>query len=128
MKRQEQRMEHGLATLVAPPPFDPADAPDEAAILGGGRELRLSWGARRTTLQASVLRLKCRCAWCTRARIDGRFPENFDGVALTGAEPLGGYAVHLTFSDGHDRGIYPWTYLRTLAPETAPSSEPAQAA
>ncbi|MGY3606312.1 MULTISPECIES: gamma-butyrobetaine hydroxylase-like domain-containing protein [unclassified Bradyrhizobium] len=30
-------------------------------------------------------------------------------------EPIGNYALRLSFSDGHDRGIYPWSYLRKLA-------------
>lgn len=25
-----------------------------------------------------------------------------------------GYGVQLVFSDGHERGIYPWAYLRDL--------------
>ncbi|KAB0509498.1 DUF971 domain-containing protein [Pseudomonas moorei] len=28
-----------------------------------------------------------------------------------------GYGLQLIFSDGHDRGIYPWPYLAQLAPE-----------
>ncbi|MNN61889.1 hypothetical protein D3C81_1771500 [compost metagenome] len=27
---------------------------------------------------------------------------------------LQGYGVQLVFSDGHERGIYPWAYLREL--------------
>jgi DUF971 family protein len=26
-----------------------------------------------------------------------------------------GYGVQLVFDDGHERGIYPWSYLRELA-------------
>jgi DUF971 family protein len=29
--------------------------------------------------------------------------------------PVGHHAVPLVFSDGHDRGIYPWPYLAALA-------------
>nr|WP_234825174.1 gamma-butyrobetaine hydroxylase-like domain-containing protein [Cupriavidus necator] len=25
-----------------------------------------------------------------------------------------GYGVQIVFSDGHDRGIYPWRYLQAL--------------
>jgi DUF971 family protein len=28
-----------------------------------------------------------------------------------------GYGLQLIFSDGHDRGIFPWPYLAQLAPE-----------
>ena len=36
-------------------------------------------------------------------------------VAIIGAEPVGNYAVRLTFSDGHDTGLFTWRYLRELA-------------
>ena len=39
-------------------------------------------------------------------------------VQVTAAEPVGRYAVRLTFDDGHDSGIYSWDYLRALG-ETA---------
>ncbi len=32
-------------------------------------------------------------------------------VAITRIEPVGSYAVQLTFSDGHDTGIYSWELL-----------------
>ncbi|MDK1493921.1 gamma-butyrobetaine hydroxylase-like domain-containing protein [Sinorhizobium sp. 7-81] len=36
-------------------------------------------------------------------------------MTITSAEAIGSYAVRLGFSDGHDRGIYPWSYLRDIA-------------
>jgi len=35
-------------------------------------------------------------------------------IAIKGIEPVGSYAVTLTFSDGHDTGIYSWDYLYEL--------------
>ena len=35
-------------------------------------------------------------------------------VAITAVEPVGNYAVKLTFDDGHDTGIYDWSYLYDL--------------
>ncbi|WP_166258967.1 gamma-butyrobetaine hydroxylase-like domain-containing protein [Marinobacter salicampi] len=35
-------------------------------------------------------------------------------VDITGAEMVGNYAVKLTFSDGHDSGLFTWDYLRDL--------------
>jgi len=32
-------------------------------------------------------------------------------IAITKIEPVGNYAVQLTFSDGHDTGIYSWDLL-----------------
>ncbi len=46
-------------------------------------------------------------------------PSNFgSGGALTatGAELVGNYALRVSFSDGHDTGIYSWDYLRRIDP------------
>ncbi|MER2252415.1 DUF971 domain-containing protein [Methylorubrum podarium] len=102
------------------PPFDPEAVPTDAVVSRGGRDLRLTWAnGEAAALSSETLRLRCRCAWCTRDRFEGRFPAAFPAVAVTTIEPLGGYAVNLGFSDGHARGIFPWVYLRALARETA---------
>ena len=41
-------------------------------------------------------------------------------VEIKGIEPVGNYAVQLSFSDGHDTGLYSWDYLYGLA-RTTPS-------
>jgi DUF971 family protein len=68
----------------------------------------------RTALAAEKLRLSCKCAHCTRARFDGRFPETFPGIAIVAVADLG-YGLNISFSDGHNRGIYPKSYLTGLA-------------
>jgi DUF971 family protein len=35
-------------------------------------------------------------------------------VLLTDLEPVGSYALKLTFDDGHDSGLYTWEYLYHL--------------
>jgi DUF971 family protein len=35
-------------------------------------------------------------------------------VAISGAEPVGNYAVRLLFDDGHSTGIFSWAYLHEL--------------
>jgi len=40
-------------------------------------------------------------------------------VALTDVEATGNYALKLTFDDGHDSGLYTWTYLHQLATQQA---------
>ncbi|MDR7035983.1 MULTISPECIES: DUF971 domain-containing protein [Methylobacterium] len=103
-------------TPPAEPPFDPDAVPAEIVLAPGGRALRLAWrDGASGMLSAEALRLGCRCAWCTRDRVQGRFPASFEAAAVTRIDPIGGYAVHLGFSDGHARGIYPWPYLRDLA-------------
>ncbi len=38
-------------------------------------------------------------------------------VAIIGLEPVGNYAVRITFDDLHDTGIYSWAYLYQLGVE-----------
>jgi DUF971 family protein len=38
-------------------------------------------------------------------------------VGITGIEPTGNYAIKLTFTDGHNTGIFTWDYLHQLGRE-----------
>ena len=38
-------------------------------------------------------------------------------VGIKAVEPVGNYAVKLVFDDGHDTGLYSWTYLHELGRE-----------
>ncbi len=41
-------------------------------------------------------------------------------VGITDIEPIGNYAIRLTFDDLHDTGIYTWDYLHQLGQEHGP--------
>ena len=51
--------------------------------------------------------------------IDGIELAIAPGLHVAAVEPIGNYALRLSFSDGHDRGIYPWSYLRELIEQQA---------
>jgi DUF971 family protein len=70
---------------------------------------------RVVTFNAAALRAACRCAHCRRAQIDGVVPVSRGGVTITRFAPLGHYAINIAFSDGHERGIFPWAYFAELA-------------
>lgn len=38
-----------------------------------------------------------------------------EDISVTGADPVGRYAVRIRFSDGHASGLYTWGLLRRLA-------------
>jgi DUF971 family protein len=38
-------------------------------------------------------------------------------VKIAGLEPVGNYAVRISFDDGHDSGLYSWDYLHKLGAE-----------
>ncbi len=91
-----------------------ADAPPRSAALSPAA-LLLAWDDGEAQLPAARLRAACRCAECASARLRGTSPPVDAAVELADARPVGHYAVQLVFSDGHERGIYPWGYLRSLA-------------
>jgi prepilin-type processing-associated H-X9-DG protein len=95
--------------------FDRSSIPQEVVLAADRRHLRLGWdGGETIVLAAEDIRLACRCAWCTRARIDGTFAENFKDATIHSVEPIGDYALNIGFADGHARGVFPWTYLRAI--------------
>ena len=42
-----------------------------------------------------------------------------ENVGISKIEPVGQYAVKLTFDDGHDTGLYSWKYLYELGRDQA---------
>lgn len=93
------------------------DAPIRIRVHAGRRLLELHWAdAGQVLLAHGRLRSACKCAWCEQGRRqNGVDPAASDDVHLTGVERVGAVGLQLRFSDGHDKGIYPWSYLRSLA-------------
>jgi DUF971 family protein len=73
-------------------------------------------------LPAAMLRRAARDAGAVRAVLDGAAPAVCDGLTIVDVRPVGTYAVNLFFSDGHDRGIYPWSMLHALGRENNATS------
>ena len=40
-------------------------------------------------------------------------------IVATNAELVGNYAIKISFSDGHQTGLYSWAYLREIDPQQA---------
>ncbi len=83
-------------------------------------ELAITWAdGRESVYPVRALRLSCGCArcvdeWTGDALLDpSRVP---DDLRVTGWRPTGRYGVSLTFSDGHNTGIYTLKHLRELCP------------
>ncbi|MEW6640503.1 MAG: DUF971 domain-containing protein [Pseudomonadota bacterium] len=80
-----------------------------------GTTLVLSWPDGVGRLDAALLRRASRAASEIRRQADGAELLLPADLRVAAAEPIGNYALRLVFSDGHNRGIYPWSYLRSLA-------------
>lgn len=65
-------------------------------------------------LNAEYLRVESPSAEVQGHGQDKRIVPGRKQVAITGVEPVGNYAVKITFDDLHDTGIYSWDTLYDL--------------
>ena len=93
--------------------------PIELKIADQRRALVLTWSDGATCrLSAETLRTRSLAASAVRAVVENEALDT-SGVTVVDVQPVGSYAVQFFFSDGHDRGIFPFTYLRQLALEAS---------
>ncbi|BCX67743.1 DUF971 domain-containing protein [Pseudomonas izuensis] len=82
------------------------------------QQLRLQWpDGHEQVLGHAELRRQCPCSQCRAFRLRGMNPLVDDRVRVIELNPQG-YGLQLIFSDGHERGIYPWAYLAQLGLKT----------
>jgi DUF971 family protein len=94
--------------------------------------LLITWAdGHQSVLPLRLLRKYCPCAGCQGERdILGRtvmpiVKTTYDGpITAEGAELVGNYALRIDWSDGHNAGIYTFTYLRQLDALAAKNGEP----
>ena len=80
------------------------------------QQLLVDWeDGSQTCLSATFLRQEAKDAWSIRERIDHGHVHVEPGIAITGLFQIGANGVNIHFSDGHDRAIYPFPYLRELS-------------
>jgi len=80
--------------------------------------ITLQWSdAHESRYAPRDLRLACRCAacldeWTQQPLVDpASVPPR---VKALGVETVGNYALHFSWSDGHNTGIYTYDYLREV--------------
>ncbi len=90
--------------------------PTEIRLDRSRTALSVIWDNGATsTYAAALLREKARDAGSVRMAINDWAVPAASDLRITAVEPVGNYAVRLAFSDGHDRGIFPWSYLAEIA-------------
>ncbi len=90
--------------------------PVKLALHAARQLLEIEWSDGVTALLSHQrLREACRCASCTSVARTGSPVTAPAGLSLDEIRPVGSNAVQFVFSDGHDRGIFPFPYLRELA-------------
>lgn len=90
-------------------------APTELRYQKDTRTLVIAYDAERFSLSAEFLRVNSPSAEVQgHGGEGGTLPRNKENVAITGIAPVGNYAVKISFSDGHDTGLYSWDWLQEL--------------
>lgn len=90
-------------------------APIEIRQLLDSREIEITWSdGFITRIKDADLRRACRCTDC-RSKSGAQAPtDQSENIRILTIVPVGAYAVQFCFDDQHDRGIFPWDYLRQL--------------
>ena len=84
-------------------------------LRAASRVLDVEWADGTTTaLSYELLRDSCPCALCRQRRCTGGAALSIGPVEITAIVPCGSNAIQVRFGDGHERGIFPFSYLREL--------------
>lgn len=93
--------------------------PEELRVADKGRVLHVTFDSgERHALDAEYLRVES-----PSAEVKGHGPGQEQlvwgkrDITIAKLEPVGTYAVKITFSDGHNTGLFTWPYLLKLGRE-----------
>lgn len=86
----------------------------------GGKELKIVWSDGHTsTYSFQWLRQNCQCAVCVEEwRGEQLLPKETISKEIEGLKVnlVGQYALTISFSDGHNTGIFAFQFLRKICP------------
>ncbi len=92
--------------------------PESLELTDDDSVLQIVWDDGHTSRhRLDVLRAACACAVCQGhhpSQSKNLKPEQFPGILITDIAPVGRYAYHIVWSDGHDTGIYTLKTLREI--------------
>ncbi len=78
--------------------------------------LTVTWeGGDQSALPAALLRKEAMDAHSKSERFHKGEVSVAEGIWITQMSLVGAYGVNLHFSDGHDKAVYPFTYLKELS-------------
>lgn len=82
-------------------------------------QLELSWAnGQLSFLSGDKLRQFCACSSCRARDVVGQQLLNESGK-IVALKLMGSTGIQIVFEDGHDRGIFPWGYLKAIAEDDA---------
>ena len=113
-------------------PVAAAMADPEHLAISKSKGIKIDWkDGHHSDYPLGWLRDECPCAHCTGAHGTEPARTNYSSQAaaapspfqmfqptlkMLSVEPVGTYAVKISWSDGHSSGIYSWDHLRVICP------------
>ncbi|MBF0157752.1 MAG: DUF971 domain-containing protein [Magnetococcales bacterium] len=96
--------------------YGSTQTPVEIRQKRAAKVVEIAWAnGRKFTYPMEYLRIGCPCADCRGHTPDqAKLIDGKEGVGIDRIEPVGHYAVKITFSDGHDTGVFSWEVLWDL--------------
>ncbi|MBF0165018.1 MAG: DUF971 domain-containing protein [Magnetococcales bacterium] len=90
--------------------------PTEIRQKRADRVVEIHWDTgEKFTYTMEFLRVSCPCAKCVGHTPDqAQLIDGQQDVTIRAIEPVGHYAIKISFSDGHDSGLFSWETLFEL--------------
>ncbi len=114
-----QEITRRVAAAVSVVNFESQSPLRPKEMIEGDKDLKVTWAdGEESTYSFDFLRNNCPCALCVdewsgkRKFVKLLLPPDFRPVEVT---PVGNYAVQISWSDGHNTGVFSFRRLRELA-------------
>jgi len=114
-----QKITRRVAAAVSVVNYESQSSLRPKEMVEGDKELKVTWSdGEESTYSFEFLRNNCPCALCVdewsgkRKFVKLLLPPDFRPVEVN---PVGNYAVQISWSDGHNTGIFSFRRLRELA-------------
>ncbi|MBK9315207.1 MAG: DUF971 domain-containing protein [Acidobacteria bacterium] len=92
--------------------------PESLELTDDNAVMQITWDdGHLSRHRLDVLRAACPCAMCqghSPSQSLNLKPDQFPDIRMMDLAPVGRYAYHLVWSDGHDTGIYTLKMLREM--------------
>jgi DUF971 family protein len=93
--------------------------------------LKIKWdNDKESKIELKYLRDECPCASCKGETVllktyrpPARAKNNPEMYKIKDIQTVGGYAIQITWGDGHNTGIYTWDYLKQLSDDQENNSK-----
>ncbi|MFL1482534.1 DUF971 domain-containing protein [Marinobacter sp. LN3S78] len=96
------------------------EPPSQIRLRRKQKMVEITWpDGLESHLSCLTLRKSCACSSCSNARQKGAISLIDADIGIDNLNVHGVSAMQFHFSDGHNRGLYPWAYLRQLCEQVS---------